>query len=243
MIVTQLTVALVLYVNVVVAVKVPVQSDGELHTPYSPPVADVGRYPRVNPRADSPHMYDPKTLYVPAFTVAHVLSVYSICTTPTGNTNVVYDPNGATASFTVVPSAAKDAIVKVAAPAARFSPMLDVHVTTVAAAARPDVIVRVRIFIVASAAAVAVWAVPSMVHVAAAAAAHTALSEVTTTLSVATRAVPTVIWNLNAAGVSPTSRLDGAVTEVAEKAASAEPLRHASARIETKFFMTLVETH
>jgi hypothetical protein len=92
-IVTQLTVALVLYVNVVVAVKVPVQSDGELHTPYSPPVADVGRYPRVNPRADSPHMYDPKTLYVPVFTVAHVLSVYSIRTTPAGYTNVVYDPS------------------------------------------------------------------------------------------------------------------------------------------------------
>ena len=101
--------------------------------------------------------------------------------------------------------------------------------------------VRVRIFIVASAAASAVWADPSMVHVAAAAAAHTALSEVTTIFSPETRGVPALIWNLNSAGVSPTSRVDGAVTEVAEKSASAEPLKHASTRnprMETKFFMT-----
>ena len=83
-------------------------------------------------------MYDPKTFsffeFQLGFTVPHVASVYSIRTTPIGYANVEYDPSAAEASFTVVPSAAKDAIVNVnvAAPAG-FTPMLDVHVTTVAA--------------------------------------------------------------------------------------------------------------
>ena len=83
-------------------------------------------------------MYDPKTFsffeFQLGFTVPHVASVYSIRTTPIWYANVEYDPSAAEASFTVVPSTAKDAIVNVAAPAAGFTPMLDVHVTAVSMA-------------------------------------------------------------------------------------------------------------